>query len=65
MDEAARGAKLRHRDVIGVALRLLEAKLHSPEQEEVIQAALKEAEGPHGATTSDSGVGESATNSPS
>src|SRR5258708_19027110 len=48
MDEAAKGAKLRHRDVIGVALRLLEAKLHSPEQEEVIQAALKEAEGPHG-----------------
>jgi hypothetical protein len=48
MDEAAKGAKLRHRDVIGVALRLLEAKLHSPEQQEVIQAALKEAEGPHG-----------------
>jgi amino acid transporter len=48
MDEATKGAKLRHRDVIGVALRLLDAKLHSPEQQEVIEAALKEAEGSHG-----------------
>jgi hypothetical protein len=48
MDEATKGAKLRHCDVIGVALRLIEEKLHSPEQQEVIQAAPKEAEGTHG-----------------
>jgi hypothetical protein len=52
MDEATQGAKLRHRDVVGAALRLLEAKLHSPEREAAIQAALQEAEGPHGAMPS-------------
>jgi amino acid transporter len=48
MDEATKGAKLRHRDVIGVALRLLENKLHSEDREEVIQAARQEADGMHG-----------------
>jgi hypothetical protein len=48
MEEATQGAKLRHRDVIGVALRLLENKLHSPERAIVIQEALHEAEGTHG-----------------
>jgi hypothetical protein len=56
MDEAAKCAKVRHRDVIGVALRLLEAKLHSSEREDVIQAALKEAEGTHGAMPSEPGA---------
>jgi hypothetical protein len=48
MDEATKGAKLRHRDVIGVALRLLEAKLHSSDRDDVIQAARQEADGAHG-----------------
>ena len=50
LDDATKGAKLRHRDVIGVALRLLETKLHSPERELLIQEALREAEGAHGDT---------------
>ena len=48
MDEATKGAKLRHRDVIGVALRLLETKLHSQDRDQVIQEALREADGAHG-----------------
>jgi hypothetical protein len=47
LDETAQGAKLRHRDVIGVALRRLEEQLHSTQREEVIQDALREAEGEH------------------
>jgi amino acid transporter len=61
LDEATKGAKLRHRDVIGVALRLLETKLHSPERELLIQEALREAEGAHGDMPS--GVTERVTDS--
>jgi hypothetical protein len=61
LDEATKGAKLRHRDVIGVALRLLETKLHSPERELLIQEALREAEGAHGDALS--GVTERVTDS--
>ena len=43
LDETAKGAKLRHRDVIGVALRRLEAQLHSRDRDSVIQDTLKEA----------------------
>jgi amino acid transporter len=52
MDEATKGAKLRHRDVIGVALRLLDEQLHSPRREAIIQEALREANGNHGETSS-------------
>jgi hypothetical protein len=48
MDEATKCAKFRHRDVIGVALRRLEAQLHSQERESVIKDALIEADGTHG-----------------
>jgi hypothetical protein len=44
LEETAKGAKLRHRDVIGVALRRLERELHSPQRDEVILDALREAE---------------------
>jgi hypothetical protein len=43
MDEVTKGCKLRHRDVIGVALRRLEQQLHSPERDAVIEDALREA----------------------
>jgi hypothetical protein len=43
MDQVTKGAKLRHRDVIGVALRRLEQQLHSKERDEVIEEALREA----------------------
>ena len=43
MDEAAKGAKLRHRDVIGVALRRLEEQLRSPQRDAIIEEALREA----------------------
>src|SRR5260370_1076956 len=52
LDEIAKGAKLRHRDVIGVALRRLERELHSGQRDEVIQDALREAEGEHGESRS-------------
>jgi hypothetical protein len=48
MDEATKCAKFRHRDVIGVALRRLEAQLHSEERESVIRDALIESDGTHG-----------------
>jgi len=44
MDPCAKGSKLRHRDVIGVALRRLEAELRSGQREVVIADALREAE---------------------
>ena len=47
--------------VIGVALRLLEMKLRSPERELLIQEALREAEGAHGEALS--GVTERVTDS--
>jgi hypothetical protein len=56
MDEATKGAKFRHRDVIGVALRRLEAQLHSPQRESVIQDAMVEADGKHGNMKSDKTV---------
>ncbi len=43
MDEITKGAKLRHRDVIGVALRRMEEQLHSGERERIIAEALREA----------------------
>ena len=39
------GAKLRHRDVVGVALRRLEADLGSPRAEEVAAQVLRESHG--------------------
>jgi amino acid transporter len=56
MDEATKGAKFRHRDVIGVALRRLEAQLHSTQRESVIQDAMVEADGKHGNLKSDKTV---------
>jgi amino acid transporter len=43
MDDATKGAKLRHRDVIGVALRRMEAQLHSADRDAIIAEALREA----------------------
>jgi hypothetical protein len=43
MDEVTKGAKLRHRDVIGVALRRMEEQLHSAERDQIIADALREA----------------------
>jgi len=48
LDTNTKGAKLKHRDVVGVALRLLEEKLHSGDRDAVIRAAMREAEVPHG-----------------
>jgi hypothetical protein len=42
LDEAAKDTKLRHRDVIGVALRRLEAELHSDNRPSVIEDTLRE-----------------------
>jgi hypothetical protein len=47
MDEATKGAKFRHRDVIGVALRRLKEQLHSTQRESVIKDALLEADATH------------------
>ena len=54
LDTNTNGAKLKHRDVVGVALRRLEAQLHSGERDSVIQDTLREAEGDHGGA--DAGV---------
>ena len=43
MDEVTKGAKLRHRDVIGVALRRMEDQLHSAQRDAIIAEALREA----------------------
>jgi hypothetical protein len=48
LDTNTNGAKLKHRDVVGVALRRLEAQLHSGERDSVISDTLREAEGDHG-----------------
>jgi hypothetical protein len=47
LDAETKGAKLRHRDVVGVALRRLDAELHSGRRESVIEDTLHEAEGLH------------------
>jgi hypothetical protein len=47
LDEATKDTKLRHRDVIGVALRRLEAELHSDKRASVIEDTLREV-GVHG-----------------
>ena len=47
LDADAKGAKLRHRDVIGVALRRLEAELRSGQRDAIIADALREAEQEH------------------
>jgi Amino acid permease len=48
LDESAKITKLRHRDVIGVALRRLAEQLHSPERESVIKDTIREVEGSGG-----------------
>jgi amino acid transporter len=48
LDASAKGAKLRHRDVIGVALRRLEKQLHSPDRDSVIDDTLREVDVDHG-----------------
>jgi hypothetical protein len=48
LDTNTDGAKLKHRDVVGVALRRLEADLHSAGREAVIADTRREAEGDHG-----------------
>ena len=51
LDGVTEGAKLRHRDVIGVALRRLQAQLHSGQRDSVVQDTLQEAQGEHADTT--------------
>jgi hypothetical protein len=48
LDLAARGpgAKLHHRDVIGVALRRMSAELNSPRAQDVLEDILREVHGP-------------------
>ena len=48
LDEATKDAKLRHRDVIGVALRRLEEQLHSSARDSVVKDTMREAEGHSG-----------------
>jgi len=48
MDATAKGSKLNHRDVVGVALRRLEEQLHSGQRDAVIRDALREAADGHG-----------------
>lgn len=42
------GSKLHHRDIVGVALRRMEAELHSERAQEVIEDVLKEISGANG-----------------
>ena len=56
LDEIAKGTKLRHRDVIGVALRRLAEQLHSAQRDSVVQDTLREAATEHGETTSGQAV---------
>jgi amino acid transporter len=42
------GAKLHHRDIVGVALRRMEAELHSERSQEVIEDVMKEISGANG-----------------
>src|SRR5262249_40597142 len=56
LDDIAKGAKPRHRDVIGVALRRLDHQLHSSQGESVIQDALRKLEVDHGETRSGQAV---------
>jgi hypothetical protein len=56
LDESTKGSKLRHRDVIGVALRRLEAQLHSRDRDSVIEDTLREADGKQAKPKSDLAV---------
>jgi hypothetical protein len=42
------GSRLHHRDIIGVALRRMQAELHSDRSQEVVDDVLKEISGANG-----------------
>ncbi|MEP7354129.1 MAG: APC family permease [Acidobacteriota bacterium] len=46
-EESALGSKLHHRDVVGVALRKLEAEMSGPAWEEVLRSVEEESNQPH------------------
>jgi hypothetical protein len=45
--ETSLGSKLHHRDVVGVALRILEEKLESGEREQALDLVIQESRVPH------------------
>jgi hypothetical protein len=52
------GSKLHHRDIIGVALRRMNAELHSERSQEVVDDVLKEVSGANGHSREDDKAGE-------